>query len=734
MRDITVQVYATTLILSAFLLFSVQPMFAKMILPLLGGSPSVWNTAMVFFQATLLGGYAYAHLSSRYLPVRTQAMVHIGLLLAGMICLPFSIPAAAGTADAHGNPIAWQLGVMLIAIGLPFTVVSGTAPMVQRWFSTVGHKDSANPYFLYAASNFGSLAALIAYPLLIEVFLGTRQQTVIWSGGYALLIGMIFASALMTRGKIIRQPESALPTGPAPTMRDKLIWMALAFIPSSLMLSLTTYITTDIAAIPLLWVIPLTLYLATFIIAFARKQLISLKSAYLFLCVTMTMAAILFVKGVYGANNYAIIIYLVIFFCAALSAHLALAKRKPDASHLTGFYLYLSLGGVLGGAFNTFSAPYIFPVPFEFPLGLALALTIPFLADARWPDMGELKRHIAMVAAIVAVAIGAIFVGDSLSMTMIACVLILGGLMYLIDREAPFSYLVAVTLIFLAHPAYDWADLQRTLLIERNFFGVSRVNIAADGHTRVFTHGTTIHGTQAINVQFKKIPLTYYYPGGPAGDAFSLLEMRDGPQKIGAIGLGTGSVACYVRAGRHFDFYEIDPAVIRIAENPDYFTYLSGCGSSYTVIAGDGRLKMEGAADRSYDMIFLDAFSSDSIPAHVLTREAFFLYFSKLKDDGFILINTSNRHLDLNPLLIALSRNFNAEMRISTYKGESVHNDYPSIRSFDSRYAFITRNPDLIAELDSRNGRWQTYQGRDTRIWTDDYANILSLFYSGYKP
>lgn len=729
MRNMTVPIYAITLILSAFLLFSVQPMFAKMILPLLGGSPAVWNTAMVFFQGALLAGYAYAHLSSRFLTPRPQAMVHIGLLLVGMICLPFAIPAGAGTADAHGNPIMWQLGVMAVALGLPFTILSGTAPMLQRWFSITGHKDSSNPYFLYAASNFGSLAALIAYPLLVEVFLGTRQQTMIWHGGYAILIVMLAIAAIMTRGKTLLQQQEAEPAAlKKPTSQDKLIWVILAFIPSSLMLSVTTYITTDIAAIPLLWIIPLTLYLATFIIAFARKQIISLKSAYLFLSVTMTMAAILFVKGVFGANNYAIIIYLVIFFLAALCAHLALAKRKPDAAYLTGFYLYLSLGGVLGGAFNTFVAPHIFPVPFEFPLGLALALTIPFLADARWPDRSELKRHAVMVMAIVAVAVGAIFIGKSLALIMLSCILILGGLMYLIDREAPFSFLVAVTLIFLTHPAYDWSALQRTLLIDRNFFGVSKVNDSPDGNTRIFMHGTTIHGAQALHDPYKMIPLTYFHPKGPAGDAFSLLKNRPGPQKISVLGLGTGSVACYTAPDRHFDFYEIDPAVIRIAEDKTLFTYLSDCGSPYKIIPGDGRLKMKDSENHSYDMIFLDVFSSDSIPAHIVTREAFEIYFSKLKDNGFILINISNRHLDLRPLLSETARHFNADMRVSLYKGEANDKKMPGIRSLDARYALITRNPELIHALDIKSDRWQTYQGHTTRLWTDDYANILSLF------
>lgn len=729
MRNITVPIYAITLILSAFLLFSVQPMFAKMILPLLGGSPAVWNTAMVFFQGALLAGYAYAHLSSRFLTPRPQAMVHIGLLLVGMICLPFAIPAGAGTADAHGNPIMWQLGVMAVALGLPFTILSGTAPMLQRWFSTTGHNDSSNPYFLYAASNFGSLAALIAYPLLVEVFLGTRQQTMIWHGGYAILIVMLAIAAIMTRGKTLLQQQEAEPAAlKKPTSQDKLIWVILAFIPSSLMLSVTTYITTDIAAIPLLWIIPLTLYLATFIIAFARKQLIGLKSAYLFLSVTMTIAAILFVKGVFGANNYAIIIYLVIFFLAALCAHLALTKRKPDAAYLTGFYLYLSLGGVLGGAFNTFVAPHIFPVPFEFPLGLALALAIPFLADARWPDLSELKRHVLVVMAIVAVAVGAIFIGKSLALIMLSCILIVGGLMYLIDREAPFSFLVAVTLIFLTHPAYDWSALQRTLLIDRNFFGVSKVNDSPDGNTRIFMHGTTIHGAQALHDPYKMIPLTYFHPKGPAGDAFDLLKNRPGAQKISVLGLGTGSVACYTAPGRHFDFYEIDPAVIRIAENKALFTYLSDCGSPYKIIPGDGRLKMTSAEDHSYDMIFLDVFSSDSIPAHIITREAFDIYFSKLKDNGFILINISNRHLDLSPLLIEIARHFNADMRIFPYKGEADDKKMPGIRSLDARYALITRNPELISALDLKSDRWQTYQGHTTRLWTDDYANILSLF------
>lgn len=732
MRQMIVPVYAITLILSAFLLFSVQPMFARMILPLLGGSPSVWNTAMVFFQAALLAGYAYAHLTTRFLPARVQGGVHIALLLGGLAFLPFAIPAGAGTADASGNPVFWQLGVMLVALGLPFTVLSGTAPMVQRWFATTSHRDASNPYFLYAASNIGSLAALIAYPVVIEVFLGTRQQAAVWGWGYAILIAFLALSILMiSRANTgARIDGDRMPDTPArPVLRDKLIWIALAFIPSSLMLSVTTYITTDIAAIPLLWVIPLAIYLGTFIIAFARRQVISLNAAYLFLCTMMTIAVVLFVRGVYGANHYAIFVYLIIFFLAALCAHLGLAARKPHAAHLTSFYLYISVGGVLGGVFNTLVAPIIFPVPFEFPLGLALALTIPFLAAAKLPNIAEIRRFGMVISGVAALAIAAILFKTSLGMSMLCAVLILGALLYLVERETPSAFLVAVVVVFLAHPAYDWSTLNRTLLIERNFFGVSKVRDDADGSIRTFMHGSTIHGAQALIPQYQKTPFTYYHPDGPAGDAFGLLD-RDGQRNrnVAVLGLGAGSVACYAAPGRHFDFYEIDPSVIKIAQDKSLFTFLSDCGSPYQIIAGDGRLRIAEQPEGTYDMIFLDAFSSDSIPAHIVTREAFEIYFSRLKPGGFILANVSNRHLDINPLLAAVAEHFDATLRVTQFTGRPLDEKYPHLRSFNARYAIITRDDRLIRTLDREGSQWTPFTRQKTRLWTDDYANILSLF------
>lgn len=724
MRHPAVPVYAITLILSAFLLFSVQPMMARMVLPLLGGAPSVWNTAMVFFQGMLLAGYGYAHLTSRFMPVRAQAGLHIILLLGAFFFLPIAIPQVLAQPQEGANPILWQLSVMGLAIGVPFLILSGTAPMVQRWFAASSHKDSENPYFLYAASNFGSLAALIAYPLLIEVFLGTRMQAGIWTWLYGGLIAMLALCAALTGKKRIVETLSA--TGPAVTNGQRLVWIVLAFIPSSLLLSVTTYITTDIASAPLFWIIPLTLYLITFIMAFARRQAIGFSAAYLFLCALMTIVAMLFVKGIFSASIYPMAIHLALFFLAAFCAHTALSQRKPSAAHLTEFYLYISLGGVLGGMFNTFIAPAIFPVPFEYPLGLAAALFTPFLATGTWPQAAELKKNALILLAIAAVSVAAIFLSANLALIMLCCVLVLAGLMLLLDREAKTAFIAAICIIFLTHPGYDWSALKRTLLVERNFFGVSRVADSADKPIRTYMHGTTIHGAQALTEEDRLTPLTYYAPHGPAGDAFSLLS-APGPQKIAVLGLGTGSVACYSRAGRSFDFYEIDPAVIRIAENSDLFTFLSACGSPYRAILGDGRLKIAEAPDRSYDMIFIDTFSSDSIPAHIVTREAFALYFTKLKEGGILLMNISNRHLDLSPLLARAAQEFGAESRFVFSPGQSVSGAAPEIKSLDARYALITANPAIIARLRRDYPRWQPFSGKPARLWTDDYANILSL-------
>lgn len=724
-QQTSVPIYVVTLLLSAFLLFSVQPMFSKMILPLLGGTPSVWNTAMMFFQAMLLAGYGYAHISSRYLAPRAQAFMHMGLLTLCLVFLPVAVPATLPPPDTQGSPILWQLHAMTVALGLPFLVLAGTAPMVQRWFSATDHHDAANPYFLYAASNAGSMAALLAYPTIIEMMIGARAQSYAWAVLYILLIGCIAFCGLMTssrKDEIHVSPASPITTG------QKLLWIALAFIPSSMMLGVTTYITTDIASIPLLWIFPLTLYLGSFIIAFGRNRRMNLASVYLFQSVLMLIMAVLFMKNVFGPELYPLIIHLSLFFVCALSSHIALADKKPDASHLTAFYLYISLGGVLGGIFNTLIAPVIFPVTFEYPLVLAAAMFIPFFAGAYKTDFKSLSKDWLIILFAIAVSVAAIFVSGDILYSIIAQILVISALLLLLNREAYLSLAVCIAAIFLCHPGYDWSELKRTLHIERNFFGTSKITLSPYGALHVFMHGTTIHGQQAVGEEYRLTPLTYFYPEGPAGNVFEILSNTvEGPQNVAVLGLGAGSVACYAHQGRIFDFFEIDPAVISIAQNKSLFTYLSDCGSPYKIIPGDARLELVKMPDQSYDLIFMDAFSSDSIPVHMITEEAFHIYFSKLKPGGLIVINISNRHLNLKPLVAAIAKDTGAEARFYRYGGKML--SPPEIKSASAAYAIVTRNPATVKIIDTQYPHWKAYGGAPTHAWTDDYANFLSLLY-----
>jgi spermidine synthase len=497
--------------------------------------------------------------------------------------------------------------------------------------------------------------------------------------------------------------------------------MGLAFIPSSLMLSVTTYITTDIASIPLLWVFPLALYLLTFIIAFARRSRIGVDASYLFQSALMAIIAVLFIRNIFGVSFYPAALHLALFFFCALTCHLCLAARKPPVRHLTDYYLYISLGGVLGGAFNTLVAPIAFPVPFEYPIGLAAAMLAPFIAGHLAWNREELRKYKWLLVAACAASLASVFIAPIL-FAMIIMVLLLR----LIDRVAYLSLSAALIAIFLLHPGYDWSTLHRTLFLERNFFGVSKVLIEKSGDVRTFMNGTTVHGAQAQIDPYRLTPLTYFYPGGPAGDAFRLLSfVRSGSQKIAALGLGAGSIACHAQEGRSFDFYEIDPAVIKVAQNPGLFTFLSGCGSPYTITQGDARLRIAAAPDASYDMIFLDVFSSDSIPVHMLTREAFEIYFRKLKPGGLLVANISNRHLGLKPLVAGIAGAVNAEARFRTYHGVTLK--APDIKSASASYAIVSRNKSAIQTLDKDYPEWSPYKGTPVRVWTDDYANILSL-------
>lgn len=730
-----VPLFAITLILSAFLLFSVQPMFGKMVLPLLGGSPSVWNTAMVFFQAALLAGYSYAHISAKFLKPRAQAVLHVVLLALCVWVLPIAIPEQWATPPATENPVWWMLGLMGAAVGAPFFVLAGTAPLLQRWFSTTDHKDAHNPYFLYAASNLGSMAALLLYPVVIEPLLGLHQQSVYWMYGFIALIACIAAAGTRARNHqgtdVIVQDSNAPAAGVTNSMR--LQWLLLAFIPSSLMLGVTTYITTDVASAPLLWVIPLALYLLTFIIVFARGTNLRISRAYSWQSIAVIILAMMFVRDLFMmVKAVSVTLHLLTFFLCALTCHLSLARRRPAAEHLTSFYLIMSLGGVLGGVFNSLVAPFLFALPLEYTLMLTLSLVAPFIVGDFKFNRGELRRHYRFVVMAIGAALLAMIVPTSGAVIIISMSVMIFTLISLRTRHS--AFIVAMVGVLLCDPGFNWASLKKTLHLERNFFGVIRVADSPRGGMRALYHGTTLHGTQAQNDTFRLVPISYYAASSPGGQVFGMVgKLQEGkPQKMAILGLGLGSVACYAAPQRDFVFYEIDPAVMRVAENKNLFTYLSDCGSPYQVKIGDGRLRMQDAEDGSYDMIFLDAFSSDSIPVHLLTREAFALYFQKLKPEGLIVVHISNRFLNLAPLVAAQAKDNGA--RVWFNSNQQALAAPPDITIQASVFGIISKGDAMGALIDGEFKQWRSgYQGLEIPPWTDDYANIFTLMWLKFQ-
>ncbi len=734
-----VPVYSLTLLLSAALLFSVQPMFSKMVLPLLGGTPQVWNTAMLFFQLMLLGGYAYAHGTTRFLSIRAQAVLHITLLAVFTLVLPILIPPGT-TPPTQTDPTLWQLGLMITTVGGPFFVLAGSAPMLQRWFSASGHKDSDNPYFLYGASNLGSMTALLAYPVLIEPFLNLAGQSHSWMIGYFALIALTAVSivTIWNNPAAKHAPKAISDDLKSPiTWPMRIKWLVLAFIPSSLMLGVTTYITADIASVPLLWILPLALYVGTFIIVFARTQIISLKT-------TTTIQAVLLIVllaqkiAFASVSPYLLIgIHIAVFFFSALTCHMELARSRPNARHLTEFYLIMSIGGAIGGFFNAIIAPQYLVVPIEYGLALVLACFIRYSSEpgaALAPSLERIKTAIRknkldaiasplfIVALIIVIVTMAAFKNPSRDFLPVAAAIIALGLSFLIDRRWLFASLVGFVLFFFPL-GYHWDDklYDKVIHRDRNFFGPLKVFDSTAG-VRVFMSGVTNHGTQALDEKWRLTPLSYYSTNSPLQDTIHILDKGPFPQNIGVVGLGIGVIACFEHKGRSYDFFEINPLVRDIAKNPNYFTYLKDCGSQHEIILGDGRMMMKEQPDKGYDAIVVDAFTSDNIPAHLVTLEALELYFQKLKDNGILVVHISNNHVDLEPVLQKASEKMGipALARIGL-AGKIKGSDY---KSDGSHWVVFSRNEKVIKTLEKSG--WSPAMARaGVNLWTDDYSNLF---------
>ena len=721
--------FVVTILLGSFLLFLVQPMIARMALPRLGGAPAVWNSAMLVYQALLLGGYAYAHWLGR-VPVRRQAVIHLAVLALAALWLPIGLMAMQMPADAE--PVLWVPWLLGASIGPLFFAISAQAPLLQRWFAAAsGGRD---PYALYAASNVGSFGGLLAYPLLVEPGLALNGQSWLWTLGYALVFLAVAACALLLPRKAADEPHVHA-TSPAPSRMRVAHWIALAFVPSGLMLATSSFLTTDIVAVPMLWVLPLGLYLLSFTIAFAARRWFA-DILTRFAPVTILMFGGLMIAGHNANPELNALMALGLLFMVAVGLHTHLYDLRPDPDRLTGFYLAMSVGGALGGGFAALAAPLGFDWTYEYPiLILAAGLLVPqaFLL----PLFAKLWRAGAQGARI-RVLVVALLVGLIVWLGLFGPAEKLGekvlGLLYLalaliglftIGKRVPFMIVLGGALFLFGgyrSLAMSWEGDVRT----RSYFGV--YTITDFSTQKRLAHGTTLHGVQLEGDPVRlRTPTTYYVPGSGVGQAMQALGELYGPAaRVGVVGLGTGTLACYARPGQSWRFYEIDPAVVELARGA--FRFLEACLPDARIVLGDARLRLAEAAPGSLDLLVLDAFSSDAVPMHLMTREAFATYDRVLAKNGLLLVHISNRFLSLEPVVETAAKAGGWSAAALTY--------HPTLaeemdEAATSDWIALSRSPETIAKLKARGGEWRALQTTPGFTpWTDDYATILPVLRS----
>ncbi len=785
--------FSVTIFVSASLLFLVEPMFAKFILPLFGSTPAVWTGSMMFFQMALLIGYLYVHATTAWLGARKQAVLHLAVVLLPLLVLPLAVPADEWAPSSEANPIFLLLGLLLVSVGLPFFAISTTNPLVQRWLADTDHPAARDPYFLYRASNLGSVIGLLGYPLLVERELTLDTQGIVWSVGYGLLLILVLASAVMLwrspRPSVAEGEEAAEPLAGDPvsgggspqtadpslvaepreerlTLVRRLRWIGLTFVPSSLMLGVTAFITTDITPIPLLWVIPLSLYLFSFVVVFSPSQRMpDLIHKVMVGTLPVMMAVLVLTILIELRNPYwlLILLHLLGFFVVAMVLHGEVARDRPPARNLTEFYLWVSVGGFLGGVFNALIAPIAFDTVVEYPLAIVLACVfLPGLVLSRLlqsdRDGGEEGRsregeevsgdgeeQRETITSSGSRTPGSRQMALALDLALpLALGLAMWGISTAIDEYLPVDYIslawqtmlglaVGLCLWFAysaARPIRFGLGIAAILIVgtitsgagalyeERSFFGVYRVTGDDQVHTLVF--GDTNHGAQVLGVQPPE-PTTYYHPTGPVGQVFDALP--EATSRPAVVGLGTGTMACYNRPGQQLTFYEIDPLVESVARNNDLFTYLRDCPGQNDVVLGDARLSLADAPDAEYGIIVADAFSSDAIPVHLMTREAVDLYFDKLQSDGVLLMHISNRHLELEPVLGNVAQDAGLVCR-AQYDQENESTP----GKFVSHWVMMSREEGALGSM-ADDARWSSCETNpDSPVWTDDYSNLLSTF------
>jgi spermidine synthase len=720
--------FGLTLFVSAALLFWVQLFVSKMVLPVLGGSAAVWNTCMVFFQTGLLLGYLYAHASERYLRGRLKVLLHPALLALAGLVLPITLAGIAPPATG-ASPVAWLLGTLFLIVGAPYFVLAGTAPLVQAWYARSGARSAHDPFFLYAVSNLGSLLALLSYPVLIEPRLHLTNQSRFWAIGYFVLVALATLCALIvmrvTTPSATPAPVTAKTSQAAPSLALRLRWVLLAFAPSSLLLGVTTHLTTDVAAAPLFWVIPLALYLLSFVVAFQRffvipERLTALLQALLLACLGGILLA--------GQQDSIITLFglhLTAFFVTALMCHQELARLRPSTRDLTEFYLLISAGGALGGMFNALLAPVLFNDILEYPVILVVACMLrpgplPKL-ERSWTSIGDIALPVLLFLVLALLRRYANLHFELLGNNGSLIAIFLAVLVAFAFRERPVRFGLAVGALLLA--AYYSVDTNRILAHTRNFYGVLKVIREKNPPLTALYNGTTLHGMQSTLADDRLQPLSYYHHKGPLGRLFAAIDGTKRADRVGMVGLGTGTIACYEKPGQHWSYFEINPADVAIARNRTLFTFLSDCPGHPNIVLGDARLSLAKEPAASFDMLIFDAFTSDAIPIHLITREAVTLYLTKLRPQGLLVFHISNRFLDLGPVLanIASSLDLSAR-RFDDEEEDSAHG------KDQSDWVVIARNKKAFEPIDF-DARWKPLSATaGAAPWTDDYSDLFGAF------
>jgi hypothetical protein len=723
-RLLLLATFAAAIILSAALVFMVQPMFTKMVLPRFGGAPSVWSVAIVFFQAALLAGYAYAHWLTRYAGGRASVVIHLAVMIAAALALPPSIAAGWGRPPPTAEAL-WLIGLFTVSIGLPFFALAANSPLLQAWFARTDHPDAKDPYFLYAASNVGSFLALVSYPLGIEPFVRLGDQIWFWSIGFCFLIVLLAACGILLWGS----PATAAPAGSArsaadtpPTWKDAAFWIALAAVPAGLLVAVTAHISTDVAAAPLLWIIPLALYLLTFVIAFSRRPIIphrlvvALQPPF----VVALVAVIIF--NLINSILWLLALHLAVFFVNALMCHGELARTRPPARYLTAFYLWISAGGVIGGVATALIAPHAFNWVAEYPILIALAvLCRPGLALPR-----DRSRRYLLLGGIAAAAVVLVVCAlyplliDAIPFDWAVGALLAASLLFW-RASLPFAAVIGFVLLF----NHSIVATGGTFL--RSFFGVTKIVETEDRQFRLLQHGTTLHGGQRLyEADGRRATidppeqLLYYWDGSAISETFEAVRARlDRPIRFAVIGLGVGSLACRAAPDDTVQYYEIDPVVVRVARTPYMFSFLSMCRPDLPIFLGDARLTLAEAPDGVYDLIIVDAFSSDAVPIHLLTREAMAIYLRKLSPHGMVVMHVSNRHLELASVVAGIAA---ANGLMTLLSNEP---DPDEEYKFNGTVAAIARSREDFGSL-AQSRQWRPKAADPGQwVWTDDYCNIV---------